>query len=120
MPFAVRGGAADAGATIDEGVVIDVSPMKGVEVDAGARTARVAAGVTWAELDAAAQQHGLAVTGARVSWLGVAGVALGAGSGWLERSLGPTGSSVLQAEGMLPDGSTVTATGTAAPPGPPS
>jgi FAD/FMN-containing dehydrogenase len=117
LPHAVRGGAADAGATIDGGVVIDVSPMKGVEIDAAARTARVAAGVTWAELDAAAQQHGLAVTGARVSWLGVAGVALGAGSGWLERSLGPTGSSVLRAEGVLPDGSTVTATGTAAPTG---
>ena len=57
------------------------------------------------------------MTGARVSWLGVAGVALGAGSGWLERSLGPTGSSLLRTEGMLPDGSTVTATGTAAPPG---
>ena len=117
LPYAVRGGAADAGATIDGGVVIDVSPMKDLEIDSAARTARAAAGVTWAELDAAAQQHGLAVTGARVSWLGVAGVALGAGSGWLERSLGPTARSVLRAEGMLPDGSTVTATGTAAPPG---
>ena len=114
VPFAVRGGAAEAGATVDGGVVVDVSPMKGIEIDAGARTARVGAGVTWAELDAAAQEHGLAVTGARVSWLGVAGVALGAGSGWLERSLGPTGRSVLQAEGVQPDGSAVTATGTAA------
>ena len=120
MPFAVRGGAAEAAATIDGGVVIDVSPMKGVEIDAARRTARVGAGVTWAELDAAAQEHGLAVTGARVSWLGVAGVALGAGSGWLERSLGPTGRSVLQAEGVQPDGSAVTSTGTAALPAPPS
>jgi FAD binding domain len=117
VPFTVRGGAAEGAATLDGGVVLDVSPMKGIEIDAGAGTAHVAAGVTWAELDAAAQEHGLAVTGGRLSWLGVAGVARGAGSGWLERSLGATGRSVSRAEGVLPDGSTVMASCTAALPG---
>jgi hypothetical protein len=49
----------------------------------------------FAELDAATSAHGLAVTGGRVSWMGVAGVALGEGSGWLERALGPTRDSVV-------------------------
>jgi hypothetical protein len=69
-----------------------------IEIDPVARTARVGAGVTWAELDEATQEHGLAVTGARVSRLGVAETALGDGSGWLERSLGPTGASLIEAE----------------------
>ena len=73
--------------------------MTDIEIDPGARIARVGAGVTWAELDEAAQEHGLAVTGARVSRLGVAETALGDGSGWLERSLGPTGASLLEPQG---------------------
>jgi FAD binding domain len=100
LPVAVRCGGTTAEATIDGGIVIDVSPMKAVAVDREARTARVGAGLTWAELDAATQEHGLAVTGARVSGLGVAGVALGAGSGWLERPLGPTGDSVIGTEAV--------------------
>jgi FAD/FMN-containing dehydrogenase len=84
--------------------VLDLSPMDRIAVDAGARMARVGAGVRWAELDEATQRHGLAVTGARVPRLGVAGVALGDGSGWLERALGPTGASLAGAELVLPDG----------------
>jgi FAD/FMN-containing dehydrogenase len=72
----------------DGGLVIDVRPMKEIEVDAETRVARVGAGVTWAELDAATQEHGLAVTGGRASTTGVAGFTLGGGSGWLERKLG--------------------------------
>ena len=98
LDFAVRGGGATERATIDGGLVIDVSAMKGVDVDPVGRTARVSGGVTWAELDAAAQAHGLAVTGGRVSWLGVVGVARGEGRGWLERSLGPTGDHVADVE----------------------
>jgi hypothetical protein len=112
LPTAVRCGGASEGSTVEAGLVIDVSPLKSVEVDPVERTARVGGGVTWAELDAATQEHGLAVTGARVSSLGVAGVALGAGSGWLERSLGPTYRSVTGAEMVLADGRTVTADGT--------
>lgn len=62
---AVRGGGhSTAGySCCDDGIVIDTSPMKTVEIDAEARTGRFGAGLTWAELDAATQQHGLAVTG---------------------------------------------------------
>jgi hypothetical protein len=96
--LAVRGGAMSSSATIDGGLVVDVSGLKGIEVDAAARQARVGGGVTWAELDAATSAHGLAVTGGRVSSMGVAGVALGEGSGWLERAFGPTRDSVIALE----------------------
>jgi FAD/FMN-containing dehydrogenase len=72
-----------------------------IEIDPVARVATVAPGVTWAELDEATQEHGLAVTGARVSRLGVAESALGDGSGWLERSLGTTGENLIGAEGGM-------------------
>ena len=111
LPVAVRAGGTSDGATVDGGVVIDLSPMKGIAIDPAARTASVEPGVTWAELDEATQEHGLAVTGARVSRLGVAGVALGDGSGWLERSLGPTGASLIGAEVVLADGRVVEADG---------
>ncbi len=70
--------------------------MTGIEIDAAARKARAAPGVTWAEFDEATQEHGLAVTGGRVSRLSVADAALGDGSGWLERSLGTTGASLIE------------------------
>ena len=73
--------------------------MTDIEIDPVARVATVAPGVTWAELDEATQEHGLAVTGARVSRLGVAESALGDGSGWLERSLGTTGDNLIGTEG---------------------
>src|SRR3990170_2658753 len=83
------GGHSVAGmSTNDDGVVIDVRPMKGIEVDPAARRVRVGAGVTWGELDGATQGHGLATTGGRVSTTGVAGFTLGGGSGWIERSFG--------------------------------
>ncbi len=95
--------------TCDDGVVIDLSPMKRVEVDSGARTAKVQGGATWADLDAAAQDHGLAVTGGRVSDTGVGGLALGSGSGWLERMYGVTCESLLSAEVVTADGNVVRA-----------
>ena len=111
LPVGVRaGGMSDAG-TIDGGVLVDLSPMDDVEVDATARTAAAGGGATWAGFDAATQEHGLAVTGGRVSRLGVAGVALGEGSGWLEREFGPTGRSLAQAEVVLADGRIVRAGG---------
>ena len=78
--------------------MIDVSPMKHTDVDADARVARVGAGLTWAELDAATQEHGLAVTGGRVSDTSVTGLTLGSGSGWLERTYGISCESLIGAE----------------------
>ena len=68
--------------------MIDVRAMKSIEIDPVARTARVGAGCTWGEFDAAAQVHGLATTGGRVSTTGVSVLTLGGGSGWLERKHG--------------------------------
>lgn len=80
------GGHSYAGTTVaGEGLLVDLSPMRRVEVDADARRARVQAGATWGEVDAATQEHGLATTGVTVSTVGVAGSTLGGGTGYLSR-----------------------------------
>jgi FAD/FMN-containing dehydrogenase len=78
--------------------------MKRIKIDSAARIARVQAGVTWGEFDAAAQEHGLAVTGGRVPSTGVAGLTLGAGSGWLERKHGFACDNLLEADVVTADG----------------
>lgn len=85
LEVAVRGGGHNVagGATIDGGVMIDLSLMKGVHVDPDRRTVRAQGGVTWAELNGETQLHGLAVTGGVVSSTGIAGLTLGGGLGWL-------------------------------------
>ena len=93
--------------TCDGGIVIDLYPMNAVRVDPEARTARVQGGALWAELDAATTEHGLAVTGGRVSDTGVAGLALGSGSGWLERMFGFTCESMISAEVVTAAGEVV-------------
>lgn len=111
LPVAVRaGGHSLAGfSAIDDGLLIDLRPMRGVLVDPAARRARVSAGLTWAELDAATQAHGLAVTGGRISDTGVAGLTLGSGSGWLERLHGLTADSLLAATVVTASGDVVRA-----------
>jgi len=111
MPVSIRsGGHGVSGSAIcDDGLMIDMTPMKWIEVDTDARVARVGAGVTWGELDAATQEHGLAVTGGRVSTTGVAGLVLGSGSGWLERKLGFTCDNLLAVEAVTSDGRIVRA-----------
>jgi FAD/FMN-containing dehydrogenase len=107
----VRGGSHSTPgySTCDDGIVIDLGPIKQVAVDPDARTARVGGGAAWADLDGAAQEHGLAVTGGRVSDTGVGGLALGSGSGWLERMYGVTCESLLSAEVVTAYGTVVRA-----------
>jgi FAD/FMN-containing dehydrogenase len=111
IAIAVRGGghSAQGFGTWDNALVIDLSPMKGIEVDPEQRVARAQAGLTWGEFDAATQEHGLAVTGGRVSSTGIAGLTLGSGSGWLERRCGLTADNLVSAEVVTADGSVVTA-----------
>ena len=85
LEVAVRGGGHNVAgrATVDGGLMIDLSLMKGIHVDSRSRTVRAQGGVTWAELNRETQLHGLAVTGGVVSTTGIAGLTLGGGLGWL-------------------------------------
>ena len=82
---AIRGGGHNAAglAMLDGGLVIDVSPMKGIFVDAANRTATAQTGLTWGEFDRETALYGLATTGGLISTTGVAGLTLGGGVGWL-------------------------------------
>jgi FAD/FMN-containing dehydrogenase len=106
LVVAVRGGghSTPGYSSCDGGLVIDTGPMKGIDIDLASRTGHFGAGLTWAELDAATQEHGLAVTGGRVSHTGIAGFTLGSGSGWLERKYGMSCASLLSAEVVTADG----------------
>jgi FAD/FMN-containing dehydrogenase len=81
----------------DGGIVIDLSRMKRIEVNATSRIARVQAGLTWGEFDRATQMRGLATTGGIVSRTGIAGLTLGGGIGWLMRKFGVTCDNLLSA-----------------------
>jgi FAD binding domain len=109
LPVAVRGGGHSAVgySSCDDGIVIDTGPMKSVDIDVDGRTGRFGAGLTWGELDAATQEHGLAVTGGRVTHTGIAGLTLGSGSGWIDRKLGSTCESLISAEVVTADGRVV-------------
>ena len=111
LPIAVRGGGHSvAGLSLcDDGVVIDVRGMAGVEVDAERWIVRVGGGAIWADVDRATQLYGLATTGGRVSTTGVAGLTLGGGSGWLERKHGLACDNLLAAELVTWDGRVVRA-----------
>ena len=90
LQIAVRGGGHSTPglSTCDGGVMIDLSPMRRVSVDAEARVANVEPGTTWHDFDAATHEHGLATTGGLISSTGVAGLTLGGGIGWLQRQYG--------------------------------
>ncbi len=85
LEIAVKGGGHNVAgkATVDKGVMIDLSPMKGIHVDPAKRTARAQGGCTWGDLNRETQLHGLAVTGGLISSTGIAGLTLGGGIGWL-------------------------------------
>lgn len=111
LPLSVYGSGhgVTGAAVVDDGVTIDLRGMKGITVDLATKTARVEAGCTWGEVDAATQEHALAVTGGRVSTTGVAGLTLGSGSGWLERSFGFVCDNLVAAEVVTADGREVRA-----------
>src|ERR1051326_5236217 len=91
LEIAVRsGGHSAAGhSTLDDGLVIDLSQMKNIDIDPEAQTCVAQPGLTWAEFDGATQAHGLAVTGGRFSTTGISGLILRGGSGWLQGGSSP-------------------------------
>jgi len=98
------GGHAVAGhAVCDDGLMVDLSLMKAIRVDAGARTARAAGGVLWGELDRATQRAGLATTGGIISHTGIAGLTLGGGLGHLMRRFGLTVDNLLSIDLVTAD-----------------
>jgi FAD/FMN-containing dehydrogenase len=107
--FSVRaGGHSVAGLSMcDHGVVIDLSHMRGVAVDARARTATVEPGATWADFDSATAAHGLASTGGLISSTGVAGLMLGGGIGWLQRKYGLACDNLMTADVVTAEGEVV-------------
>jgi FAD/FMN-containing dehydrogenase len=114
---AVRSGGHGVGghALCDGGIVIDLSPMKGIRVDPATRTATAQAGVLWGELDSETQLHGLATVGGIVTHTGIAGLTLGGGIGWLMRKHGATVDNLLSVDLVTADGTLVTASSEASP-----
>ena len=111
IPLAVRGGGHNVAgtATCDDGLVLDVSPMKSIQVDAEARRAKAGGGVLWGEFDAETQKVGLATTGGLIPSTGIAGFTLGGGLGHLMRSYGLACDNLLSATVVTADGSRVRA-----------
>ncbi|MEU0134386.1 FAD-binding oxidoreductase [Streptomyces sp. NPDC006296] len=109
LEVAVRGGGHSvAGMALSEGgLVVDLRRMRSVEVDPGARSARVGGGAVMSDLDRATQPYALATTGGRVSTTGVGGFTLGGGSGWLERAFGLACDNLLAADVVTADGTLV-------------
>jgi FAD/FMN-containing dehydrogenase len=111
LRVAIRGGGHNGPGlgSVDDGLVIDMSMMKGVRVDPANTTVRVEAGCTSGDVDHATHAYGLAVPFGIVSTTGVAGLTLGGGIGYLSRKYGLTIDNLLEADVVLSDGGIVTA-----------
>ena len=106
LEVAVRGGGHSfPGLSVgDGGLMIDLSPMKGISVDPARRTALAEAGVLWGEIDHETQAFGLAVTGGQITHTGIAGLTLGGGLGWLMRKHGLTCDNLISVQIVTADG----------------
>jgi FAD/FMN-containing dehydrogenase len=115
--LSVRGGghSAPGYGTNDGGMVIDMSLMKGIRVDAAGRTARAQGGVLWREFDHETQAFGLATTGGTVSNTGIGGLTLGGGLGWLMGKHGLSIDNLISADVVTADGQFRTASATQEP-----
>jgi len=111
VPLAIRGGGHNAGGLglVDDGLVIDLSPMRGIRVDPKKQTIRVQGGCRWGDVDHAGHPYGLTVPAGIISTTGCGGLTLGGGLGHLSRKYGLTIDNLLEADVVLADGSMVVA-----------
>lgn len=111
IPLAIRGGGHNGAGLglVDDGLVIDLSLMKGIHIDAKAGTVRVEGGCVWGDVDHAAHPFGMAVPSGFISTTGVGGLTLGGGVGYLTRKYGLTIDNLLAVDVVLADGRLVTA-----------
>ena len=111
LAVAVRGGSHNVtgAAVCDGGLVVDLSRMKGIQIDPKARTARAQGGCTWGDLDHATHAFGLAAPGGIISTTGIAGLTLGGGIGYLTRRYGLSCDNLRSADVVTADGKFLTA-----------
>ena len=114
LDIAVRGGGHNVAgrASVDRGLMIDLSLMRGVHVDPAAKIAWVDGGALWRDVNRETQQYGLATTGGVVSSTGVGGLTLGGGFGWLMPKYGMALDNLRSVRLVLADGSVVRASAT--------
>jgi FAD/FMN-containing dehydrogenase len=116
LPIAVRsGGHSVAGHSTSDGVVIDLSSMKGMEVDVDRRVARLEPGLTWGEVARTLHPHGLGITAGDTASVGVGGLTLGGGIGWMVRKHGLAIDNLRAVEIVTADGSILRASATENP-----
>ena len=111
LDVAVRGGGHSVAGwcSCDDGLLVDLSGLKRIEVDTKTKTARAGGGVLWGEFDQATQVYGLHTPGGRVTNTGIGGFTLGGGYGWSSSKYGLTCDNLVSAEVVLADGRVVTA-----------